>query len=104
MPKEKAQEIEKIIESNKEADSMVYNMEIAIRDKMKEMELKGRQEGRLEGKLEGKQEGKREGMREGKREGRLEVAKNLFDVGMDIEKISVITNIPIDELQKLIVK
>jgi predicted transposase/invertase (TIGR01784 family) len=92
MPKEKAEEIEKIIESNKEADSMVYNMEIAIRDKMKEMELKGRQEGRLEGKLEGK------------REGRLEVAKNLFDVGMDIEKISVITNIPVDELQKLIVK
>jgi hypothetical protein len=43
-------------------------------------------------------------MREGKLEGRLEVAKNLFDVGMDIEKISVITNIPVDELQKLIVK
>ena len=100
MPKEKAKEIEKIIESNKEADSMVYNMEIAIRDKMKEMELKGRQEGILEGKLEGK----REGMREGKREGRLEVARNLFDAGMDIEKISIVTNIPVDELQKLIVK
>ncbi|HOJ10661.1 MAG TPA: Rpn family recombination-promoting nuclease/putative transposase [Clostridiales bacterium] len=80
MPKEEAKEIEKIIESNKEADSMVYNMEIAIRNKMKEVELKGKQEGKLD------------------------VAKNLFDAGMDIEQIGIVTNIPVDELQKLIVK
>ncbi len=82
MPKEKAKEIEKIIESNKEADSMVYNMEIAIRDKMKEMELKGKQEGKLETILK--------------------VVKKLFAMGMDIEQISVITEMPIDELQELI--
>ena len=61
---------------------MVYNMEIAIRDKMKEMELKGKQEGKLETILK--------------------VVKKIICHGMDIEQISVITEMPIDELQELI--
>ena len=82
MPKEEALEIEKIIESNKGVNSMEYNLGIAIRDKMKEM--------------------KQEGLQEGKQEGKLEVAKNLFKAGMDIDKISEVTGIPVHELQKLL--
>ena len=90
MPKEEALEIEKIIESNKGVNSMEYNLGIAIRDKMKEM------------RQEGLQEGFQEGIQKGLQEGKLEVAKNLLNVGMSIDKISEVTGIPIDELQKLL--
>jgi len=98
MPKEEALEIEKIIESNKGVNSMEYNLGIAIRDKMKEMKQEGLQEGLQEGMQKGLQEGKLEGLQEGI----LKVAKNLFEAGMDIEKISEVTDIPVDELQKLL--
>ncbi len=78
MPKEEASEIEKIIDSNKGANNMEYNLGIAIRDKMREMEQEGLQKGKLE------------------------VAKNLLKTGMDINKISEVTDIPVDELQKLL--
>jgi len=82
MPKEEAAEIEKIIDSNKGANNMEYNLGIAIRDKMKEM--------------------KQEGLQEGIQEGKLEVAKKLLNMEMDINKISEVTDIPVDELQKLL--
>ncbi|NSW92965.1 MAG: hypothetical protein HPY74_20380 [Firmicutes bacterium] len=53
---------------------MVYAMEIALREKMKEMELKGK----------------------------LEVAKNMLNAGMDMEQISIFTEIPVKELQSLL--
>ena len=106
MPKEEALEIEKIIESNKGVNSMEYNLGIAIRDKMKEMRQEGLQEGKQEGLQEGFQEGIQKGLQKGKlqglQEGKLEVAKNLLNVGMAIDKISEVTGIPIDELQKLL--
>ncbi len=76
----------KITDSNKGANSMEYNLGIAIRAKMKEM----------------KQEGREEGTQKGLQEGILKVAKNLLNIGMDIDKISEVTDIPVDELQKLL--
>lgn len=86
IPKEKAREIGKIIDSGKEVDTMVYAMEIALRDKIKEVELKGRTEGKIEGKMEGK----------------LVAAKNLINMGMKIENISIATEMPIKELKQLL--
>jgi len=86
MPDEKGNEIEKIIEESEEIDTMIYAMEIALRNKMKEMELKGRQEGKIEGKFEGK----------------LEVAKKMFIAGMDLTQISAFIEIPEKDLVKLI--
>ncbi|NLC68195.1 MAG: Rpn family recombination-promoting nuclease/putative transposase [Clostridiaceae bacterium] len=82
MAEENAREITKIIDETVEVDNMVYAVEIALRKKIKEVKL----EGRLEGKLEGK----------------LEVAKNMLAEGMDMEQISRITKIPVDELQRLL--
>jgi len=80
MPDEKGKEIEKTINENEETKIMINAMEIALRNKMKEMELKGKQEGKLE------------------------VAKKMFTAGIDANQISEFTEIPVKDLIELIVK
>lgn len=46
-------------------------------------------------------EGKTEGKTEGKLEGKIEIAKNLLSQNMDISTISAVTNLPLDQIQKL---
>ena len=80
MPDEKGKEIEKTINENEETKIMINAMEIALRNKMKEMELKGKQEGKLE------------------------VAKKMFTAGIDANQIFEFTEIPVKDLIELIVK
>ena len=72
---------------------------------LKEGEFKGRLEGKLEGKLEGLREGKLEGKLEGLREGKIEaqdeIALNLLETGMSLEKISQVTGLSLDRVQVL---
>ncbi len=107
MPNEKAKEIEKIIESNKEVDSMVYNMEIAIRDKMEEMKKQGLAEGLAEGLEEGIERGIERGIEKGKIEGeenaKIKIAKNLISMGIDMKQVSIATGLSEENIQSLII-
>ena len=69
----------------------------------------GREEGRKEGKEEGLKEGHKEGKEEGIKEGRAEgakqnscdIAKRMFEKGIDIEIISELTGLTEKEISKL---
>ena len=54
-----------------------------------------------EGKKEGIKEGKKEGIKEGKKEGIKENAKIMLKKGLDINLISEITGLTIEEINKL---
>jgi len=94
LPKEQAAEIGKIIDESWEVEEMEYALGLSIYKEIKQAELKG--------KLAGKLEGIQEGIKEGKLEGKLEVAKKLLAAGMEIEQVSVFTELPVEEIQKLI--
>ena len=61
----------------------------------------GREEGRAEGLEEGRAEGRKEGHAEGLTEGKQEIAKKLLAKGFDIETIAEITELTIEEIEKL---
>ncbi|MDE5783278.1 MAG: hypothetical protein K2H97_03005, partial [Prevotella sp.] len=67
--------------------------------------LEGLMEGRAEGIAKGREEGRAEGIAEGRAEGRAEgiadVAKAMLENGMDIDKISRLTSLSIDEIRNL---
>lgn len=48
-----------------------------------------------------RQEGLEEGLEQGKIEGKIEVARNLLKEGMDIETIAMVTDLSMQEIQKL---
>lgn len=54
-----------------------------------------------EGKIKGKQEGIIEGKAEGKVEGKIEVVKNALQLNMDIEQISQLTGLSVNEIKKI---
>ena len=65
----------------------------------------GREEGRAEGREEGLAEGREEGLAEGREEGhaeeRVKNARNLRDLGVDLELIATATGLSVDEIQNL---
>ncbi|HOJ10626.1 MAG TPA: Rpn family recombination-promoting nuclease/putative transposase [Clostridiales bacterium] len=103
MTKEETGEIEKIIDENEEAGKMVYAVEIAIRNKIEEMKKQGLEEGFKEGIEKGIEKGFEKGINEGIVRGKIEVVKNLLDMGMDIEQISIATGFPKENIQEFIV-
>ena len=64
--------------------------------------LKGRAEGKAEGKAEGEQIGILKGKTEGKREAELEMARKLLAEDDDLARVSKITGLSEEELQKLL--
>src|SRR5699024_2472503 len=54
-----------------------------------------------EGEIRGKAEGIAEGIREGKREEKRETVKNALKLGMDKEKIVILTELPLEEIEKI---
>ena len=95
MSDEETREIEEIIEetdSNKEADTMAFSMGKVLLEKLAEERLKGELEVKLKGELEGKLKGELKG--------KLITAKNLIEVGMKLEDISNVTEIPIKDLKE----
>jgi len=63
---------------------------------------KGIRKGREEGKKEGKIEGKIEGKKEGKIEGKIEIAKVSLQQNIEIETISLITGLSVEEIKRLL--
>ena len=45
---------------------------------------------------------KKEGKIEGKRENQIEISKKLYELGMDLNKISDITGLSLSELKKIL--
>lgn len=67
----------------------------------KEGLAEGRAEGRVEGRAEGRVEGLAEGRAEGKQEATLEHAKKMLEKNIDINDISDITGLSIDEINSI---
>jgi predicted transposase YdaD len=61
----------------------------------------GEQKGRQEGIKEGEQKGKQEGIKEGRQETMKEIAKNLLKLELNSYKISHVTGLSIEEINKL---
>ena len=56
------------------------------------------------GRAEGMAQGRAEGKAEGKAEGRVETARNLLQMGLELDKISQATQLSLDELKGLMAK
>ena len=65
----------------------------------------GRKEGREEGRKEGREEGRKEGREEGREEGEhnkaLQIATDMKKEGMDMALIVKMTNLSLEEIEKL---
>ena len=61
-----------------------------------------RSEARIKGIAEGLAEGLEKGLAEGLEKGKLEIAKNLFNLGISIDKIIASTGLTKEEIEKLI--
>ncbi len=64
-------------------------------------EYEGWQKGRAEGLSEGREEGRAEGREEGKLEERIDIVKTMLAEGMDLELISRLSKMPIEEIQRI---
>ena len=67
------------------------------RDAINAAEVKGE----IKGEIKGRAEGKAEGKIEGKAEGFIEVAKKMLAEGADLNFISRITNLSLEEINKI---
>ena len=63
--------------------------------------LIGKEEGIEEGRKKGKEEGKKEGKEEGKEEDKRRIAIRMKEHGLEKEFISLITEMPVEEVEKL---
>ena len=61
----------------------------------------GRAQGKAEGMAQGRAEGRAEGKAEGKAEGRVETARNLLQMGLELDKISQATQLSLDEIRTI---
>ena len=87
-------------------DDILYYDPVMLEEQANEYERKiAREEGFNEGKeagiKEGIKEGRETGIKEGKKESQIEIIKNMLDKNMDLNLISDITNISIEEINKI---
>ena len=83
-----------------------YDKEWALRDQgyrdgLSQGKAEGFSQGKAEGREEGKAEGISEGISEGKIENKKEIAKNMLSKAMEVELISEITGLSIEEIKNL---
>ena len=78
-------------------NQMAYARKEAIAEGLAE----GRAEGLAEGRAEGLAEGRAEGRAEGLTEATMQIAKNMRSMELDVEVISKVTGLPVDEIEKL---
>ena len=71
------------------------------RDGLSQGKAEGFSQGKAEGREEGKAEGISEGISEGKIENKKEIAKNMLSKAMEVELISEITGLSIEEIKNL---
>jgi predicted transposase/invertase (TIGR01784 family) len=92
----------KLLELSEDEEArMIYEAEVkALRDER--ARIRGAfEKGAIQGKAEGKAEGRIEGKNEGKNEKALEIARNLIDIGMPVEKIADATALSYEEIEKV---
>jgi predicted transposase/invertase (TIGR01784 family) len=95
------------ISKNEEMQILAIKADIRRKDFLSDMDRKlkeGLAKGRAEGIQEGMTKGRAEGRAEGKEEGKKEIARNLLDLGINIERISFATGLSTDEIQDLSAK
>ena len=79
-----------------------YDKEWALRDQgYRDGLSQGKAEGKAEGFSQGKAEGNAEGRTEGKSERNIEIARNMLSKAMEVELISEITGLSIEEINSL---
>ena len=79
-----------------------YDKEWALRDQgYRDGLSQGKAEGKAEGFSQGKAEGNAEGRTEGKSERNIEIARNMLSKAMEVELISEITGLSIEEIKNL---
>ena len=95
-----------VLKVNQDEDLRVRaeQRENAVRAYNSEM-LASKQEGMKIGIARGRAEGMEEGINKGRAEGaeaeKIELAKNALENGLDVEMVSNITKLPIDEINKI---
>jgi len=94
LKKEEAVKIEEIITGNEEVGEMVYALEIAIRNKIKEVQEQGLQQGI--------EQGIEQGIQQGKMQEKVEVAKKLIGMGFNDEQIKIVTGLTSEEMYVLL--
>jgi len=102
-------EIDDIFQKEGKVENMVYAIERVIKkekmDAKREGKKEGLKEGLKEGIKEGIKEGKVEGLKEGIKEGKLkekiQIAREMLREGDSVEKISRITKLSVDEIEKI---
>lgn len=113
--REAKQRLDLLAMTDQERREYEYYMDTLVRDtdvertKILEAEIagrkKGHEEGRAEGRKEGLAEGRKEGLAEGREEGReertLEIARRLKDRGSAAEEIAMVTDLSIEEIERL---
>jgi len=87
-----------IIDSFKDYERDYYNdTKTSKEEGLKE----GKEEGLKEGKEEGLKEGKQEGLKEGEKNGKIEIARNMLKKGLDVNLISELSGLSIEEIENL---
>ena len=78
-----------------------YDKKIMLADERRIGRREGKREGKLEGIREGKLEGIKEGIETGEKNKTISMAKNMKSKNIDINLISEITGLSIEEIRKL---
>ena len=98
-------EADKIIKENKGGEEAVLNMVTVYNKALDEQREAGIKEGKIagikEGKIAGIKEGKKEGQKTGDRQRQIKTAKRLIKEKMKPEFIAKITDLTIEEIEKL---
>ena len=80
---------------------MIFDADRDIKNSLDTASKEGFTKGKIEGKAEGFVEGMEKGMEKGKAEGRADTAKKMKIKGLDLNLISDITGLSIEEIKKL---
>ena len=93
---EKAKKELEFLASNREAQEAYIERENELRDYIFDVEYS-----REKGKKEGEEIGEKRGKEIGRKEERIEIAKKMLELGDEIEKISVVTGLSKEEIEKI---
>ena len=97
---DKAVNVLTIMSQDKKARAEYLSREMALHDEATKIE-EAMEEGYEQGREEGRAEGRAEGREQGKEEANIEAAKNLLQLGVDIDIIVKSTSLTKEKVMKL---
>lgn len=97
---DKAVNVLTIMSQDKKARAEYLSREMALHDEATKIE-EAMEEGYEQGREEGREEGRAEGREQGKEEANIEAAKNLLQLGVDIDIIVKSTSLTKEKVMKL---